>query len=171
MLLTDDEIQARLVEIGNARISLDQDPVANGLTSLNQKLSEVQLQKDRVSFLLTEAIRNHTEAEILRDAAQHEYDSQMDYLLATDGTVQAQKSEAMRTAYARTKMSETVLKLHHAEIELVKASGYLKGLQSLIGNLESANSNLSRQITVLQLSAGLGEIPNRGIKTQMNLRD
>jgi hypothetical protein len=171
MLLTDDEVQARLQEIQTVRVSLDTDPIANGLTSLNHKLSEVQLWKDRISFLLHEAIRNQTEAEILHESAQSEYDRQMDLLLATDGTVQAQKSEAMRSAYARTKMPELVLKLHHSEIEFIKASGYLKGLQSLISNLESANSNLSRQITVLQLSAGLGEIPNRGMQKTVNLRD
>jgi hypothetical protein len=159
MFLTDDEITLRLTEIQKIRVALDEDPILAGVSSLSQKLAQIQLNKDRVVYLINEAIRNQTESEVTKEMLNGEYDRNMDLLLATDPDVQNQKSESMRKAQANTKMSELVLKKHYAEIEHIKAQSYFKGLQSLLSNLESANMNLSRQITILQLSASLGEVP------------
>jgi hypothetical protein len=100
-------------------------------------------------------MKNLAEHEILKDVAQNEHDRQQDLLIATDATVQAQKSAEQRSIHARLKMPEMVLKLHHADIALLKASWYLKCLQLVASNLESANSNLSRQITVIQMDQNL----------------
>jgi hypothetical protein len=157
-LLTDEEVQARLAEIATVRVALDPDPMANGLTSFNKKLAEIQLYKDRVSYLVTEALHNSNTAEVLFETLKGDYERQLEVLLATDSTVQSQKSAEMRNATAKQKIPEQVLKLHYAEVDLLKAQGYLKVLQSIYNNLESCNSNLSRQITVIQLSTTVGEI-------------
>lgn len=161
MLLTDEEIAVRFQDLQALRIELDEDPVSVGLTSLTAKLAQIQLNRDRVQFLLNEAIRNSTEAEVVFKQAESLYDGQMDFLLSTDEDVKSRKSEAMRSAQARTKMSEQVLKLHHAELDMKKAQAYFKGLYSILENMESANNNISRQITVIQMSTAIGEVPGK----------
>jgi|SRR5579864_1709026 len=157
-LLTEAEMQERLGEVATSRVALDPDPTVNGVLSLNKKLAEIQLFKDRLSYLITEALHNSNTAEVLFEELKGEHDRALEVLLATDSTVQAQKSAEMRNATAKQKIAEQVLRLHHAEIDLLKAQGYLKVLQSIHLNLESCNSNLSRQITVIQLATGMGEI-------------
>ena len=163
-LLTDTEIQTRLKEISQVRVSLDPDPLQFGIQSLNKKLSEIQLFKDRVSYLVTEALHNANTAEVLYESLKGDYERQMEVLLATDSSVQAQKSAEMRNATAKQKIPEQVLRLHHAEVDLLKAQGYLKVLQSIYSNLESTNANLSRQITVIQLSTTVGDIQRPAIQ-------
>ena len=150
--LTDDEINDRLKEVAEVRVALDPDPVQNGITSLNKKLSEIQLYKDRVSYLVTEALHNSNLAEIEHTKLKGDYDRQLQTLLATDSQVMAGKSAEARTSLANQRMPELVLKVHFAEVEMLKSSGYLNVLKNIYSNLESCNSNLSRQITVIQLS-------------------
>ena len=172
MALTDDQIAEKLEEVKKIQIFLDPDPTVKGLVSLNYKIAEIQISKDRISSLILEAMRNVAEHDIIKETVQHEHDRQLEMLLATDATVSAQKSAEMRNTHARLKMPELVLKLHHADIAQIKASWYLKILQSVHSNLESTNSNLSRQITVIQMDQNLqggGGSGNRGSLKNINL--
>lgn len=155
MALTDEKMAENLEAVKKVQIFLDDDPVSKGLVSLNNKLAEIQLAKEQVTHMIMEAMKNMAENEILKEIAQNEHDRKQDYLIATDASVQAQKSAEQRSIHARLKMPELVLKLHHASIAEVKASWYLKCLQLVASNLESANSNLSRQITVIQMDQNL----------------
>lgn len=165
ILLTEQQIADRLQEISQVRMALDPDPTANGLGSLNRKLSEIQLHKDRVSYLVTEALHNSNLAEIEHTKVQGDYDRQLQTLMATDSTVMAGKSAEARTSLANQKMPQLVLKVHDAKVEMLKASGYLNVLKNIYSNLESCNSNLSRQITVLQLSTQIGEVQRTPIQS------
>jgi len=155
MALTEEQMGAQLDVVKKIQVFLDPDPVVKGLSSLNDKLAELQRAKDQVSGLLMEAMKNMAENEILKDVVQNEHDRSQDLLIATDVTIQAQKSAEQRSIHARMKMPELVMKLHHADIALLKASWYMKCLQLVASNLESANSNLSRQITVIQMEQNL----------------
>lgn len=157
-LLTEQEMGERLAEVATLRVALDPDPMANGLSSVNKKIAELQLYKDRLSYLITEGLHNNNSAEIEYEKLKGEYDRQMETLLATDSTVMSGKSADARNATAKQKMPELVLNVHFAEIEKLKASGYLNVLKNIYSNLESCNSNLSRQITVLQLGLNIGEV-------------
>lgn len=157
-LLTEAEIGERLAEVATLRVALDPDPIANGIGSINKKISELQLYKDRLSYLITEALHNCNTSEVLFETIKGEYDRELEILLATDSQVAAQKSAEMRNATAKQRIPEKVLRVHHAEIDLLKSQGYLNVLKNIHGNLESCNSNLSRQITVLQLSLSVNEI-------------
>lgn len=169
MTLTDEQIALNLEEVKKIQIFLDVDPVARGLTSLNNKLAEIQVAKDLVSRMILEAMKNMTENEILKETAQNEHDRQQDYLIASDPTVQAQKSAEQRSIHARLKMPDLVLKLHQTGIAEIKASWYLKCLQLVASNLESANSNLSRQITVIQMDQTLQGISRPSATKIFNL--
>lgn len=155
MALTDEQMAEKLEDVKKVQIYLDDDPVSKGLVSLNNKLAEIQLAKEKVTRMILEAMKNMAENEILKEVAQNEHDRKQDFLIATDAAVQAQKSAEQRSIHARLKMPELVLKLHHATIAETKASWYLKCLQLVSSNLESANSNLSRQITVIQMDQNL----------------
>lgn len=155
MALTDEQMAENLEAVKKVQIFLDDDPVSKGLVSLNNKLAELQRAKEQVTGLILSAMKNLAENEILKEIAQNEHDRKQDFLTATDATVQAQKSAEQRGIHARLKMPELVLKLHQATVAEVKASWYLKCLQLVASNLESANSNLSRQITVIQMDQNL----------------
>jgi hypothetical protein len=153
--LTEEQLSERLEELKNIKFDLDVDPVAKGLNSLNGKIAEVQANKSRVSYLVGEAMQNVAAHEIEKESVQGEYDRNLEMLLATDATVAAQKSAEMRNTHAKMKMTDLVLKLHHAEIASIRAGWYMKILQNVHSNLESANNNLSRQITVIQMDQNL----------------
>lgn len=161
MSLSEEKMSENLDEVKKVQVYLDADPLSKGLVSVNNKLSEIQIAKDKVSSLLMEAMKNLAENEIVKDQAQNKHDRQQDLLIATDASIQAQKSAEQRSIHARMKMPDMVLELHHADIALLKASWYLKCLQLVASNLESANANLSRQITVIQMDLNL-QGPNAG---------
>lgn len=165
-LLSEQEMQERLGEVATLRVALDPDPMANGLTSVNKKIAELQLYKDRLSYLVTEGLHNSNTAEIEYEQLKGEYERQFQTLLATDSTVMSGKSAEARSALANQKMPELVLKVHFSEIEKLKSSGYLNVLKNIYSNLESCNSNLSRQITVLQMSMQLDGIQRSANGTQ-----
>jgi hypothetical protein len=155
MALTEEQMAEKLEEVKKIQVFLDPDPTVKGLVSLNYKLAELQLAKDHVSALLLEAMKNMAEHDILKEEALHAHDRQQDLLIATDPAVIAQKSAEQRSIHARMKMPDLVMDLHHEDIATLKASWYLKCLQLVSSNLESANSNLSRQITVIQMDQNL----------------
>ncbi len=166
MALTDEQISENLEAVKKIQVFLDPDPTTKGLVSLNYKLAELQIAKDRVTSLLLEAMKNLSENEILKETVQNDHDRKQDYITATDASVQAQKSAEARAIHARLKMPDLVMNLHHAEIAETKASWYLKCLTLVSSNLESANSNLSRQITVIQMDQNLqGNGGNRSAST------
>lgn len=159
-ILTSDEIDARLEEVKNIKFILDDDPTVKGLSSINMKLAEIQGMKNRVCAMVMEAMRNFHEAEINRDVAQNKHDRQMQLLIVTDDEVKAQKSVDARREHAGFKMKDLVAELFKAENALTTAGWYLKALQLVSSNLDSANGNLSRQITVIDHSITIGELPS-----------
>lgn len=169
MALSEEKMGENLEEVKKIQVYLDPDPVLKGLVSVNNKLAEIQIAKDKIAGLLMEAMKNMAENEILKDEAQNKHDRQQDLFIATDPAIQAQKSAEQRSIHARLKMPELVLALHHTDIALLKASWYLKCLQLVASNLESANANLSRQITVIQMDLNLqGNAGNRSATKTLN---
>lgn len=158
MLLTDQEYDARYKELQQIKIQLDPDPVQQGLASLNKKIAEIQAEKERVGALLVEALKNKSEANILLDAKKGDHARQLDTLLATDEEVKQQKSSELRKATANVRLKDLLTDLAYAELESQKADIYHKCVQQMYSHLESANTNLSRQISVIQMGIQLGEI-------------
>jgi hypothetical protein len=157
-MLTEEEYDVRLGELQKIRIELDTDPLSSGLAGINKKIAELQGQKDRVNALFIEAITNRTQAEILSSSKENEYDRGLDRLLSSDIDVMNQKSEKLRVSTANTKMPELVLQVHYSKKDYEQADAYYKCVSQVYSNLESANVNLSRQISVIQMSLQVGEI-------------
>ena len=81
----------RLEEVKKIQVILDPDPTTKGLSSLNLKLTEMQLAKDRVTSLLLESMKNVAELEILKEICQNEYDRQLELLMVTEQSCLAAK--------------------------------------------------------------------------------
>ena len=170
MALTDEQMAEKLEGVKKIQVLLDPDPIVKGLMSLNYKLAELQLAKDHVSGMILEAMKNTAELEILNEITKNEYDRKLELLATTDQACLAAKSADARNVAARIKMPDLVLKAHHQEINLIKGQWYMKCLQLVASNLESANSNLSRQITVIQMDQNLqGNTGNRSIVKTLNI--
>ena len=169
--LTDDEIATKLEEVKTIRFCLDKDPLTLGLNSILAKLAEVQSQKSRLSSLIMEAMQNAAVCEIEKEQIQNDHDRKLDLLMATDDDVKNQKSAEQRNTHGRLKMTDQVLALHKADVSSIKAGWYQKILQSVYNDLESANGNLSRQISVIQLESNIngGQFQNKGTIKQINL--
>lgn len=171
MALSEEKMAENLEEIKKIQIFLDPDPTVKGLVSLNYKIAEIQLAKDRLSGFILEAMRNVAEHDIIKETVQHDHDRQLELLVTTDQACLAAKSAEARNVAARIKMPEKVLALHHAEVAQIKASWYMKILQSVHSNIESTNGNLSRQITVIQMDQNLqgNSGGNRGSLKNINV--
>lgn len=157
-MLSEQEYEVRLSELKKVQIVLDENPVAGGLLAISQKIAQIQGNKDRVSALFVEAINNRSQAQIMLNEAKADYDQKLHNLLATDEDVQRQKNMAAQKAMADTKISQEVLQAHWAEKAFEEADAYYKCVQHIYGNLESANGNLSRQISVVQMAIDMKEI-------------
>lgn len=153
-ILSPDEINLRIGELQKYKLDLNTDPTVQGLNSINDKLAESQNNLNVVNQFVQEALYNRTQAEIVARRKELIHDMKLSELLATDADVQNQKSEKLREAVAKTKMAEMVLELHYAELDLYAAEAYFKMSMQEYNNLLTANSTLSRQITVEQLRVG-----------------
>ena len=158
MLLTDEDYEKRYKELSTVKIELDPDPLSTGLPSINRKIAELQSQRERVNAMLIEAIKNKSEANILFDAKKGDHGRQLENLLATDQDVKVQKSSELRKATANVKLKDLVIDMAYSELEAQKADAYYKCVQQMYGHLESANMNLSRQISVIQMGVQIREI-------------
>jgi len=158
MLLADEEIETRLRELQKIKLDLDVDPIKNGLSGVNAKIAEAQQRKDLVNSLLIEAIQNKAEAQIMLDTRKGEHSRSLETLLLTDPEVQGQKTEKLRLAAANVKMPELVLQVFHAERDYARSDAYYKCVHQMYTNLDSVNSNISRQISVIQMGLQIGEI-------------
>src|SRR5579863_3194874 len=155
-MLTAEEYNKHYEVLKTLSLDLDVDPITKGLDSLTKKLSEVQELRNRVSKAMLIAIQNKTEAEIEYKRVDNILETRKTTLVLQDDFVRGQKSQEMRDLAAQSKMPELVLEQHQKEVDLVRADAYLKFVQQISDNLEAANTNLSRQISVIQMSVSLG---------------
>lgn len=150
------DYESRLSELKKYRVELDPDPVVKGLNSLHEKLAQVQAYKDRACSLLVEAHQNVNDYEIVYESVKREYETKLNELLVNDKEIQNLKSDRLRLASADLKLSELLIKLHDASLELLRAKSYLKCVQTVYDNLCSTNANLTQQIYVVQLGLRSG---------------
>lgn len=157
-MLTQEEYAKRYDALKELSLELAVDPVVEGLNSLTKKLSEVQHLRNRIGKAFAEAIHNKSEAEIAQSVIEHQMEVEMAKVMMTDENVRGQKSEKMRDLAAQAKMPGLVLDKHQKDVNLIRAEAYEKYVKQIYDTLEAANTNLSRQISVVQMSVELGEV-------------
>jgi len=145
-------------ELASMHVALDEDPASIGIGSINRKIASIHAYKERTAAILTEAIANTYEREKGHRLLKLDYDLKFEKLLISDDQIKNLKSEGLRTAACNAKLPDEFLKMTSAEIDLNDSEGFLKVVQAKLNQLESANSNLSRQISVIELQVEVGEI-------------
>jgi hypothetical protein len=154
-------------ELSEIHIDLDADPAAMGIGTLNTKIAEVHALKDRVATILAEAIANVSERSRTHNEAKIIYEAKFDAILNNDPSIQALKSEGLRRAGCNAKLPDEFARVNATEIDLGDAESFQKIVQAKYNLLDSANTNISRQISVIQLQVDVGEI-NRPGNTQFS---
>jgi len=153
-----------LSELSQMSVPLDSDPVSLGLSALNEKISGIQAKKDSISNYLLRAIGNKTAYEVEYKTAKDDHEIHLDNLMSTDSNVRSEKSDLSRRAAANVMLKEKVMDVHVKLLELTRAENYLKCVYHIYNNLCSAQENLSRQISVIQMSLNIGEIHREDLK-------
>ena len=167
MPLQEEDYRKRLDELKEMFVKLDSDPVADGLSTINEKIAEIQAKKDTVSSYLVEAIANKSYYESIYDTEKLNIELEQDRLCATDVDVKSQKSDTARKSAANVKLSDKILINHTNLLAFVTAESYLKSVYQVYNNLCSAQENLSRQISVVQMSMNIGEINRQDLQKIM----
>lgn len=157
-------------ELASIRIDLDADPAATGIGQLNAKIAEVHALKERVATVMAEAIANVAERSRTHQEAKVLYESKFDAILNTDPTVRELKSEGLRRAACNAKLPDEYAKVNATEIDLNDAESFQKLVQAKYNLLDSANTNISRQISVIQLQLDIGDI-NRSAASPFRERE
>lgn len=145
-------------ELASIQIELDQDPAAAGIGTLNAKIAEVHAMKERVATIMAEAIANVAERNRSHQEAKMVYESKFDAILNNDATVRELKSEGLRRAACNAKLPDEYARVNATEIDLNDAESFQKLVQAKYNLLDSANTNISRQISVIQLQVDIGDI-------------
>lgn len=151
-------------ELASITISLDSDPAATGIGALNAKIAEVHALKERVAAILSEAIANVAERERTHQEAKITYEAKYDAILNGSKNIQEMKSDALRKAACNSQLPDDFAKTNATKIDLGDAESFQKLVQAKYNLLDSANTNISRQISVIQLQMEVGEI-NRGVSS------
>lgn len=145
-------------ELASIQIDLDADPAASGIGTLNAKIAEVHALKERVSSMLSEAISNVAEHERKHQEAKIAYEAKFDAILNNDKSIRELKSEGLRTAACNAQLSDDFARVNASKIDLGDAESFQRLVQTKYNLLDSANTNISRQISVIQLQMEVGEI-------------
>jgi len=145
-------------ELSNIKIELDADPATVGIGTLNEKIAQVHALKERTSSILGEAIANVFERKRVYQELKLDYETKFDRTLHGSDQIRGLKSEGLRRAACNAELPDEFAKVNSAEIDLMEAEGFQKLVQSKYNLLDSANTNISRQISVIELQLQIGEI-------------
>ena len=157
-MLLEADYKKNLEELQGLNVSLDADPVSQGLSAINEKIADIQAKKDRASNLLVEALANKSYYEQQYDTSKTNLDLARGREIITDPDMKNLKSDAARQAAANVKLNQDCLNNHNDLLAFTTAESYLKCIYQIYNNLCSAQENLSRQISVIQMSINIGEV-------------
>lgn len=144
-------------EIKQFRVLLDADPPAIGVGTLNIRLQEVQSFKDRLAFIMTDALSILSTWEELYFVANRFYKANYDKLMMED-YVRKLSNQELRKAEVDKRLKDVVVIKDHCEFNVDKIKTFLKQCDVVFNNLKSTNDNISRQITVVGQQIEIREI-------------
>jgi len=149
-----------LRELQDMGVSLNEDPSAFGLSSLNVQIAKVDAQKTRTAAILGIAITNESRIEVwskkLNAIYKREFDSRL-----PKSPIREFSNKELREAACNTLLSELTKAIDAVDGSLAQAKAFTKFVQNTLDKLDSTNKNISRQITVLQIQIDVGEIQRK----------
>jgi hypothetical protein len=147
-------------EVKEYEVPLDADPTSMGLASLNAKLSAIQGYKDRLTTALTTLI-----ADLQNDWGRFEAEVEAASSRAFEiDIVSPRMADIGRQTKEQYTARSNAWHPQLVELKVFMADGARQSkwlvdiLRERLKNLESTNSNASRQITVVQLMLETGEV-------------
>ena len=144
-------------ELATTGVELSEDPSQSNLSDLNMKIAQIDAQKTRASVVANMATANENELEMIMTQAQSLWDHEYNKLLISTEIRQLPNKE-LREAAASVVLFYLKELLTNIKASLSRAKTFSKIVSNNVSMLDSANKNISRQITVLQLQMGIGEI-------------
>jgi len=149
-----------LKELQDMSVSLNADPSAFGLSSLNVQISQVDSFKTRAAAILGIAITNESRIEVWSKKINAIYKREFDSRLPKP-PIRDFSNKELREAACNTLLSDLKKAVEVIEGSLLQAKAFTKFVQNALDKLDSTNKNISRQITVLQIQVDVGEIQRR----------
>lgn len=147
-------------ELNNAGIHLDDDPTQYGLKHLNEQIARIDSQKNRISYLLTKAIKNENDIDQVCSLIDRTYKKRRSETLLTKEVTEL-ASQNLRDAAVEKELSGLLDQQNDIQQCLSKAKTFTKIVKQAFDALEGTNRNISRQITIIQAMIELGEVARR----------
>lgn len=151
-------------ELEKSGVTLDEDPSANNLSELNLKIAKIDAQKARAAAIANLATSNENELEMISSRAQSLLAHESNKLLIS-AEIKGLPNKELREAAVNVVLYHLRTLAEDIKSSLSRAKTFSKMVFNSVNMLDSANKNISRQITVLQLQLGIGEI-GRGFNSQ-----
>lgn len=152
---------AQVNEIRAIHVNLTGDPTNTGLTTFHKGLSEVQGFKSRISAIVSEVLADKAQWTTYASRLKEIYNTRKAEYLTREEITKLRNVELQVSACERLMPHVTQLRQYIDET-LAYVNNVLQILQEKANDLESINSNLSRQISVVQMQIDTGEIKRAG---------
>jgi hypothetical protein len=147
------ELQKELDEI--PPIFLSKDPTTAGVSILNEHLAEVQAYKQRVADIRMQCLKSKAVLDKIRRTVDYKYDIMLNELLLSE-EIAKMKNVTQQKAAATQQLPEWIKRLKFGVSELMsELDMFLKNVEAKHEELHDVNSNLSRQVTVVQIEVSL----------------
>ena len=144
-------------ELNNYGVTLDEDPTSVGLSSLNQKIANIDSQKTRIGGILTSAYRNEDVITLVMNDISRTLEKEKSALVKDEEIVKL-SNQSLRDAAVNRKLSELLDLKGEVEGFYLQARTFTKVVQHVFNMLDSTNKNISRQLTTIQTMISLNEI-------------
>lgn len=115
------------------------------------KVAEIQNAKNVALDLLIDAMRNQATKEANLKNLEAEHEIEMQSLMANDPEVKTAKSADLRESIANVKLADLVLRIHHAKMDSLAATGFKLTVEKFHDNLRSLSTSVEQQISLAQL--------------------
>jgi hypothetical protein len=157
------ESSIKLLSLDKFNVPLYPDPVAVGLSSINAKISQIQMNKDELCQVAFEVIDLKNDCENLStEVNKWVAEKKSEITVAHANVLDSMKTQAMREAAIVGYMREECEILSRiSQLENRCKNNYDKVKKSL-DNLESCNQNLKKQIEVVGFQIQINEISRKG---------
>jgi hypothetical protein len=151
-------------------VPLIPDPSLVGLSTVNQTLAVIQQKKDTLLDVFGRVADFRDQMEALNKKAEGLFGRERDYILMNDPDVSNLKNAMMMTGYVNNQLDEFVKFRIDLQYYVDWLNGMYESIKRYVLNLESTNSNASRQLTTIQFQIEIGEIHRNFPNQNSNLK-
>jgi outer membrane murein-binding lipoprotein Lpp len=158
-------LSGQISQLSKTNIPLSSDPVAEGLSTLNSRISDIQKSKDLVCQMALQVLTAKTIAENMNTSIEGYVKKRKNEIMEKDPDhYNGLKSQALRDI-ALEKPLEEEMKLVSKISQLVTIfKSYYAAVQLQLNNLDSTNNNLKKQLDVIENMISIGEIETKHSK-------